>query len=206
MSNDLIDSETKQSPCFLIVFGSVNFRFKNIYFEHFVEDNQLYDTIISKSIYSFGKENVWNNDSLDKLYLQIERVEPFTEIILIGHCYNDSIVLGDNLLLSLSDEKIKAAHISKNCRVFLFSCFTKSSEQLPTYFGQINYLSDFIYRIHISVTPYELEKFDTIKLGAEIGECLHVFSGNPYIHEYISGHTIARPILGNEIYIKLVIH
>ena len=100
--------------------------------------------------------------------------------------------MGDNLLLSLCDEKIKAAHISKNCRVFLFSCFTKSSEQLPTYFGQINYLSDFIYRTQITVTPYKLEKFDAIKLGAKRKRRIGWIDMWPCMWNQFTPHTIIQ--------------
>ena len=203
MSSNFFDFETKLSSCVFVVFGSFKFQLENIYFDHLPKDNQVYEEIVAKTICAIGKDNVWLKDSLDNLYLQIERLEQFTEIILVGHSYDDSIILGDDLLFSFYDEQLKLACTSKNCRVFVFSCFQQTAKQLPSYIGQMNYLSDFIYRINMNstLTSSEIENFDKLRLGAEFDDCSRVMSRSSNIHEYVSGHTIARLISGKKLFI-----
>ena len=188
------------SPCVFVVFGSFKFQLENIYFDHLPKENQVYEEIVAKTICAIGKKNVWYNDSLDNLYLQIERLEQFTEIIFVGHSYNDSIILGDDLLFSFYDEKLKLASTLKNCRVFVLSCFQQPAKQLPSYIEQMNYLSDFIYRINMNstLTSSEMENFDKLRLGAEFDDCSRVMNSSSNIHEYLSRHTIARLISGNK--------
>ena len=161
----------------LIIFGPLNFQQDNILFEYSQQDTALYESFINQSIEAIGSENIWYNSTRNELNEKLAKVSELTDIILIGHTYNQSLIIGYDVKLLFSDEILLQTIQSKNVQMFIRTCFNDLTTLLPrSSFIKISSISEIYNLINISVDLSEMKRIDEMIVNVCVKSYIESFT------------------------------
>ena len=170
------NTSTKMASLGLIIFGSLNFQKDNIAFEYYQQDLDLYESFVNQSVEAIGSDYVWYNSTRNELNKKLAEVPDFTDILFIGHTFEQCMIIKDGVELLFYDEILLQTVQSKNMRIFIYTCFNDSIIPLPSSFVHIKSISDIYNHIRISVDVSGMNRIDELIVNVCVKSYIESFT------------------------------
>ena len=160
----------------LIIFGPLNFQIHNIIFEYPQEDTVLYESFVNQSIEAIGSDYVWYNSTHNELNEKLAKISDFTDILFMGHTYEQSMRVKDGVELLFSDEILLQTIQSKNVRIFVYTCLNDLTTPLLSSYIPINSISEIYNRINMSLDLSEMKRIDEMIVNVSVKSYIESFT------------------------------